>query len=159
MSSIALAAARCCLASSPLPCRTRTRARALSQRNSHRSLSAGVQVGLAQRGEVAALVPLKGIVGVTRFEINAREFIGRARRIGKLLGGVLQIECLLLVFCRLVGIALEGIGDGHRAQRLNLRSRRRFLNRLGQMLARLLVLALQIQSHSRRQVCLEEIWR
>ena len=105
-----------------------------------------------------ALVPLKGVVGVTRFQIDARQFIGGARRIRVLLGVILRVERLLLVFPRLVCVVFEGIGDGHRPQRLNFRSRRGLINRLGQMLAGLLVLALQIQSHACRQVCLEEIW-
>src|SRR5664280_3714573 len=115
-------------------------------------------VGLAQRSEVPALVPLKSVVRVTRFEINPGEFIRCARRIRKLFSGVLRIERLPLVLCRLVRVALEGVGYRHRPQRLNFRSRWSLLDGLCQMLARLLVLALQIQSHSRGQVCLEEIW-
>ena len=67
-------------------------------------LLGGAEVGLAQRGEVPALVPLKSIVRVTRFEINAREFIGGARCIRVLLGIILSIKRLLLVFPRLVGV-------------------------------------------------------
>ena len=58
---------------------------------------------------------------------------------------------------RLVGVVFEGIGDGHRPQRQNFRSGRGLIDRLGQMLARLRIFALQVQCDSRSQVSLDEI--
>src|ERR1700678_922389 len=72
-----------------------------------------------QPGEMSGLVPLEGVIVVAALQIDACEFIGRSGRVRNLAPFVLQVERPALILRSLIGVALEGIGDGHHPQRLD----------------------------------------
>src|SRR5207244_8432365 len=114
---------------------------------------------LAPAWSVAGLIAVARFVEVAALEVDARERVRGARRVGQLAGGHLSIEYLAVERRRVLRVAFERVRDAHVRERPVLAGLGRELNRFLEMLPGLLILALEIERGARPEMRVDQIRR